>query len=307
MGINWGAALGAIGGTLIPGVGPLAGAGLGGSIFGGGKKPSVPDIKWRDGALENYGLGDAWYQIEKDFPEYAKAIRAGDMTVNDLGRVVQQLSQGPSASEKARANDYLAQQAAGQAGAGVAGTPMGNAMMADTYSRIMNPMYDQANQRALSAYGSLLGAQQQQAGLQGNAAQQALAALDANRRLQYEASLAQSGVDQNRAQLEAGYNAGRQQMYGNLINAGLNQMTPYVDMYGNEHYSGMGRAMNTMGDYARGGLGAAYNWIGNQFASSPSVAPSVQMGSPYDLLPRPGTPVYDQNMIDWQRRRAGVV
>ena len=277
MGINWGSILAAGVGFAVGGPGGAStGAGIGGGLVNSRKKPKIPDIQWGDEAKANYGMGDAWGQIQSQFPELAKQIQAGDLTVKDMARAVDKMQQGPSATEKARANEQMAAQASGMASQGSIGTPMGNAMMADSYSRIMNPMYDAAQQRAMQGYGSLMGARgQQEQAMQGAAAQQ-LAAMQANRQAAMSRAEANAGIDQSRAQLEAGQTAGENQMYGGLIKGGLDYMKPQYDVFGRPvqptGFQGYG-----LGGVAKGiaaPFAGAYDYMFGGSPSAPAMAPS---------------------------------
>lgn len=220
-----------IGSAIAPGIGTIIGGalgGLGGFLFGGG--PDVPDIQFSPESLA---------RLDEEFPELAAQIRANQILSKDYNTQLSALAArgGVSASELQQANQQMSQLQAAQSMSGNAGNPMANAMLADAYSRITNPMYDAGFNRLMQGYstGSQIG--QGITSQYGQLGQMANAAKQANIQAAMERDAARAG------QQMAQYTAGRQDMaglmqgLGGIAGAGFQAyMDPYAShkLFGTE-------------------------------------------------------------------------
>ena len=238
-----GAAAGASLGSVVPGLGNAAGAvaggtlGLLGGLFGGDDEapPSMYSSEEID-RLKKYAMVNPDFNISlaKENPELYRALMKNDIYLKDLQAMYNQRMQGPTAQEQQGVRDYMTQQGSGMASSGMAGTPMGNAMMADAYARQMNPIYDRQFSQQMNLMGQIGQGNQNQfgnllAGQQGVLAQQ-----NANR----QNALGQLQIAQGNQQDIAGFNQGNQFDLGGALMGGV------------QAYQGIQNA-NSYGDYLK--------------------------------------------------------
>ncbi len=220
-----GAAQGAAIGNIIPGVGTALGAGVGGLIgFLGGSdsSPDLPDFKWSQGALASPDFADiSWKDIN---PEDYKNYLANQQYVQDLQAQVAKSNEGLNANQKQQVGDYMNQQGSGMASNGLAGTPMGNAMMADSYARMINPMNAQNFQQQQ-------GMQQQYGMALGNQAQMAhqmfaheLAARQANQQAAMQRDMEMRGQQLGKYGADMSNLQGSNNMWGGMLQGGLGNL-----------------------------------------------------------------------------------
>lgn len=208
MGRFGGAAGGAATGYQLAGPYGAAAGGVLGFLFGGNDETPPPDIQFSKESLA---------RLAEEFPEYAKQINANQLAYGDLSRAVAKQQQGPSASEMAKQQEYMANQSAAQSMGGTAGNPMANAMMADAQARTTREMYDSANQRAMSAL-----AMQQTAGAELASQYSSLGSLQNSARgINQKAAMARDSA--LHGQKMSGWDTSRQNQHNNwqdILNAG---------------------------------------------------------------------------------------
>jgi hypothetical protein len=246
------AGLGAQGFALGGPVGGLVGAGLG-FLFGSDDQPQLGDFNFSPDSLRSMNFGDI--DLQSMNPELYKKLQQNDYILQDLRQALNERRDAMTANESRQTEDYLNRQASGQASSGLAGTPIGNAMMADSAARL----YDQARERA---YQEAAGLRQQVSGqananLAGyaNAQGQLINQFNNNRNSSIQ-------MDELRNQRElakyqdqqASVNANTN-FYGGLLNGGLSGLA-------SQAYTGSGPLLGNWGD----GLGAAGGWIASQFS-----------------------------------------
>lgn len=240
-----GAAQGAAAGSTFGPWGAVAG-GVGG-LFAGilGGDDQAPPSMYSDQEiqrLKQYSMANPDFNISlaKENPELYRQLMKNDVLYQDMTAALNERRQGATAQEQRSVQDYMNNQGAGMASSGMAGTPMGNAMMADSYARANDPIFDrifkekQAMQAQLGQQGNANTSQLMQG--QG----QVLAQQNANR----QAALSQLGLAQGNQQDQWAYNQGNQfdlggsllgaaQAYQGFQNADAyrNMMGPNKDMY----------------------------------------------------------------------------
>lgn len=223
-------AQGAVAGSSFGPIGAAIGGGLGflGGIFTGGDTPDLPDFQYSKESLASPDFQDI--NIKSQNPEMYAQLMQNQQLLHDMQSHLSQLREGPTASEQQQYHDYMAQQAAGQAGSGTAGSPMGNAMMADSAARLQNAQRDRAFQEYTQMQGQVAGQSNQNINQMYNAQNQVMGQQNANR----QASMMR---DEYMRQQQMGNYAQAQQaasaqngFVGGLINAGTGILGHQNDM-----------------------------------------------------------------------------
>lgn len=274
----------AVGGPIGAGIGGLIGL-LGGSD----DTPQLGDYQFSPGSLKSYNFSDV--NLRTMNPELYQKLMQNDQVLHDLQGALAARREGPTANENRQQEEYLNRQASGMAGNGMAGTPMGNAQMADTAARLMDSQRDRAFQEYQQLQGQVAGQANANTGLWQNAQGQAIGQLNNNRQtslamdqLNNERQIAQYGQAQQAAQ------AGNQ-FWGGLLNGGLGYLGNQQNMQGLAAAMGGSYTPHSVvpvGDWLNQGA----SWLGDQFGgpaapaqsfggySAPS-APSAGMGYGY--------------------------
>ncbi len=241
------AGLGATGWSLGGPVGGAVGAGLG-FLFGSDDQPELGDFQFSPDALKSINFSDL--DLESMNPELYKKLQQNDLILKDLQGALAQRREGLTANEQRQQSEYLNSQASGQASSGLAGTPIGNAMMADSAARLNDAARERAYQEAMGLRQAV--AQQGQANLQGygNAQGQLIGQFNQNRQsaLAMDQLRNSRDLDQFKDQQQSvNANTG---MYGGLLNGGLSGIA-------SQNFTGGGPMLGDLG-----------GWIGSQFGSS---------------------------------------
>lgn len=141
-----GAAQGAMLGSVVPGVGTAVGGalgGLGGFLFGGGGSPEYPDIELSPELMEALTFDDI--SLSSINPELYQEILNNQEIINRAESILGSRGDGTAVSRRKMQSD-TADATERMAGMGLAGTPTGEAMMADFTAKLR----EQAEQRAFA-------------------------------------------------------------------------------------------------------------------------------------------------------------
>lgn len=247
-----------VGGPLGAAIGGGLGA-LGGWLFGhGDKTPDLPEFQYSPGSLGSVNFADI--NLKEQNPELYGQLLKNNQILADMQGELSSRREGPTASENRQMHEYMNQQASALNSNGMAGSPVGNAMMADAAARLQ----DAQRERAFKEYQSLLGGVQNQAGnmfnmysgAQGNIANLQNQAIQ-NAMHRDEFNRAQQMGQYGEAQKAA---AAGNQFYGGLLNGGINMLGQANNM---ANYSNMMNNKPYNSNAAWGGMGDQWNrWFG---------------------------------------------
>lgn len=257
------AGMGATGWSLGGPVGGAIGAGLG-LLFGSDKNPELGEFRFSPESLRSLNFADL--DIASMNPELYRKLQQNDLILRDMQGALASRREGMTANEQRQMSDYMNRQGSGMASSGLAGTPIGNAMMADSAARL----YDSAKDRAFQEYMQLQGgvANQANANFGNMSAAQANLMNQANANRAASMSRDQLLNDREMAQFQDASQsaANSSQFYGNLLNGGLQGIA-------SQNFTGAGPMLGDLGK----GIGQAYSYMRGPAAAP---APFVPSGSP---------------------------
>ncbi len=226
----------AIGG--VPGAAIGAGLGL---IFGNSDRtPEIPDFQFSPEALRSMNFSDL--DIESMNPELFKKLQQNDLILGDLRQALASRREGQTANEQRQTSDYLNAQASGQSSNGLAGTPIGNAMMADSAARLYDASRDRAFQEYMALQQGVAGQANANLGYYSGAQNQLMSQFNQNRGAALQQDQIRNGREMARFADNQETTNANTNFYGSLLNGGL-------QMAAGQQYRGSGPLLGNPGDW----------------------------------------------------------